>query len=49
MIKGWCRYFSSVCSSRVFSRLANLVYLKLRRWAKRRHVNKFRRWIARKY
>ncbi len=49
IIKGWSNYFSSVCSKRIFNRLDNLVYLKISRWAKRRHVNKSWQWITRKY
>ncbi|VEP15871.1 RNA-directed DNA polymerase [Hyella patelloides LEGE 07179] len=49
IIKGWSNYFSSVCSKRIFSRLDELLYNRLCRWAKRRHHNKSWQWISRKY
>ena len=33
IIKGWSNYFSSVCSKDVYSRLDDLVYKKISRWA----------------
>ena len=49
MIRGWTQYYSTVVSKDVFSRLSHLTYLKLRRWAKRRHPNWSGRKVARKY
>lgn len=49
LIRGWARYFSAVASKATFSRTDHYTYLKLRRWARRRHPNKGARWIARKY
>lgn len=47
--RGWARYYSSAVSKRVFSKLSHLMFVKLWRWAKRRHPRKPRKWIARKY
>lgn len=47
--RGWARYYSSVTSKKVFSTLSSLMFVKLWRWAKRRHPRKSRKWIARKY
>lgn len=47
--RGWANYYRAANSARTFSRVDHYVYLKLWRWAKRRHPQKSRRWIARKY
>jgi RNA-directed DNA polymerase len=47
--RGWARYYSSAVSKDVFSKLSHLMFVKLWRWAKRRHPGKSRKWIARKY
>lgn len=49
IIKGWTNYYATVCSSAIFSKMAHLTYLKLRRWTRRRHPNKSRHWVNRKY
>ena len=49
IIRGWANYYSTVVSKEAYSQLDNLVYLKLRVWAKRRHNSKTPKWIARKY
>ncbi|AOW98786.1 group II intron reverse transcriptase/maturase [Moorena producens PAL-8-15-08-1] len=49
IIRGWCNYYSSVCSKETFSKLGNLVWNKLRRWGYRRHPNKSRTWVTKKY
>lgn len=49
IIRGWANYYSSQCSSRVFTKIDNLLYQKLSRWAKRRHPNQSWHWITRKY
>jgi RNA-directed DNA polymerase len=49
IVRGWTRYYSSVVSKDAFSRLAHLMFIKLWRWAKRRHPRKPHKWIARKY
>ena len=49
IIRGWCNYYSTVVSKKTFSKLNNLTYLKLKRWAERRHSNKPHSWVADKY
>ncbi len=49
IIKGWCAYYSTVCSKKTFGKMAHLTFLKLRRWAYRRHPDKSRSWIIHKY
>ena len=49
VIKGWSNYYSTVVSKETFSKLDNLVYMRLRRWGKRRHPNKSHKWVANKY
>jgi RNA-directed DNA polymerase len=49
IIRGWCNYFSTVVSQRVFERLWHLVFWKLLKWGRHRHRNKGRGWIRRKY
>lgn len=49
VIRGWTRYHSANASKRTFSRMYQLLFAKLVRWAKRRHQKKPWKWIARKY
>jgi RNA-directed DNA polymerase len=49
LIRGWTNYYAAAASSRTFSKLAHLTYLKLRRWAKRRHPNWSSRQVIREY
>ena len=49
VIRGWCNYYSSTVSKETFSKLSHLTYLKLKRWAERRHPNKSKTWVAGKY
>lgn len=49
VIRGWTRYYATVCSKATFATLEHLTFLKLRRWAKRRHPRKPWYWVARKY
>lgn len=49
IIKGWCNYFSSVISKKVYEKLWHLVVWKLRKWGRHRHRNKGRKWIRDKY
>ena len=49
IIKGWCNYFRSVCSSKVFSKLDQLTWWKLLKWGKHRHNNKRTKWIIDRY
>ncbi|WP_229640014.1 reverse transcriptase domain-containing protein [Waterburya agarophytonicola] len=49
IIRGWCNYFRGVISSETFKLLDHLTYLKLRRWANKRHPNKGKKWVKSKY
>ncbi|MEM9276577.1 MAG: group II intron maturase-specific domain-containing protein, partial [Cyanobacteria bacterium P01_F01_bin.143] len=49
IIKGWCNYYRTVCSSEMFSKLDHLVYLRLEKWANRRHSKKNKHWVRHKY
>jgi RNA-directed DNA polymerase len=49
VIRGWTNYYSAAISTDTFSKLSHLMYVKLWRWAKRRHAGKSAQWIAHKY
>ncbi len=49
VIRGWSMYYSTVVSSRTFSKVHNVLFQMLRGWANRRHPNKGGRWVGRKY
>jgi len=49
IIRGWTAYFSTKVAKKVFRKLEHQTFLKLRRWAFRRHPHKPRRWIVKKY
>ena len=49
VIRGWCNYYATVVSQKVFARLAYLIKFKLFKWGKKRHRNKGMKWIINKY
>lgn len=49
IIRGWVNYYATVSSSKTFARLSYLTYHKLQCWARRRHPQKSRHWVSRKY
>ncbi len=49
VIRGWTAYYSAGNSSQTFCRHNFLTFQKLWRWAQRRHPNKSKGWILRKY
>jgi RNA-directed DNA polymerase len=49
IIRGWCNYYKSVVSSKVFANMDNYSFQKLWKWARWRHPNKGLRWIKEKY
>jgi RNA-directed DNA polymerase len=49
IIRGWCRYYSTVCSKQTFSTADHHLMSRRRRWGRFRHPNKSRHWAARKY
>ncbi|NEQ11435.1 MAG: hypothetical protein F6K37_37770, partial [Moorea sp. SIO4E2] len=49
IVRGWCNYNKSVCSKETFSKIDYLLWNKLQRWGYRRHPNKSKTWVNRKY
>jgi RNA-directed DNA polymerase len=49
VIKGWCNYYRHVVSKTTFAKADEVLFTMLRRWAFRRHPNKGRCWVVRKY
>lgn len=49
IIRGWCRYFSRVCSKASFCKADYKLMRRLRRWIRLRPPNQCRHWAARKY
>ena len=49
IIRGWCNYYSTVVSQKVFERIWHLTVYKLLKWGRHRHRNKGRLWIRLKY
>jgi RNA-directed DNA polymerase len=47
--RGWANYHRRTAASKTFHSCDNVLYLQLRRWSRRRHPHKGRRWIANKY
>ena len=48
-IRGWANYHRHVVSSETFSYVDQRIWQMLWRWARRRHSNKPRQWVAKKY
>ncbi|WP_442944239.1 group II intron reverse transcriptase/maturase [Nostoc sp.] len=49
VITGWSNYYSTVVSKEVYTDLDNLMYPKLKAWAKHRHPKKSGGWVSKKY
>ena len=49
IIRGWANYFSTVNSKKTFSKLDAKIYTLLESWAKHRHRNKGKKWLAKRY
>lgn len=49
IITGWAKYYATVNSKETFGKIDHWLYIKLRRWANRRHPMKAKHWIAGKY
>lgn len=49
IIKGWGNYYSHVVSKEVFCRCDHILINQLKRWSYRRHTDKSRKWIRKKY
>jgi RNA-directed DNA polymerase len=48
-LRGWGNYHRHVVASEAFGRIDTYVYEELWRMIRRRHSNKSKRWLARKY
>jgi len=48
-IRGWVNYFRHVVSSKTFNYIDHQVFKMLWQWAQRRHSNRSRRWVWKKY
>lgn len=49
ILRGWALYHQPVVAKQAYSRMDYRVFLKLWRWAKRRHPNKSLEWIKKRY
>lgn len=49
VIRGWTNYYATGVSKKTFGKAQWHTFQKLWRWATRRHPNKSRSWVARKY
>lgn len=49
IIRGWCNYFAPYNSSETYQKISYLLWKKLWRWAKKRHPNKGKKWVRRRY
>ena len=49
VITGWANYHRHIVAKRAYQQLDAILWNMLWRWAKRRHSNKGRRWIAQRY
>lgn len=49
IIRGWCNYFSTVVSQKIFEKLWHLTVYKLIKWGVKRHRNKGKKWVSSKY
>ncbi|WAN70207.1 reverse transcriptase domain-containing protein [Moorena producens JHB] len=49
IIRGWCNYNKPQCSKKVFAGLDHILWNKLQRWGYRRHPNKSKSWVIKKY
>jgi RNA-directed DNA polymerase len=47
--RGWANYYSTVVSKETFSTIDHQIFIKLFRWANRRHSGKSGSWVANKY
>lgn len=48
-IRGWANYFSHLVSSRVFHRVDKAIFDAMFRWMRRRHPQRSRSWLWRRY
>ena len=49
IIQGWCNYHKHIVSRKIYESLDHYIFKLLWKWARRRHPNKGRKWVAKKY
>uniref|UniRef100_A0A1D9G7G9 Restriction endonuclease n=1 Tax=Moorena producens (strain JHB) TaxID=1454205 RepID=A0A1D9G7G9_MOOP1 len=49
IVRGWCNYYSPACSKETYSDIDSMLWNKLQRWGYRRHPNKSKTWVNKKY
>jgi RNA-directed DNA polymerase len=49
IIQGWTNYHKHACSKRTFEQIDTAIFRCLWQWAKRRHPERGRKWVANKY
>ena len=49
VITGWANYHRHIVAKKTFQKLDNIIWNMLWRWAKRRHPQKGKKWIVRRY
>jgi len=49
VIRGWCNYYDAAVSKHVFGALDNMMFRRLKRWARFRHSSKSNKWFYKKY
>jgi RNA-directed DNA polymerase len=49
VIRGWANYHRHVCSKKTFSYIDTCIYTILWNWTRKRHSNKGKRWIKKRY
>ena len=49
VIRGWCNYFSTVCSGETFAKAKDNLYHQIRRWVRKRHGNRSIKKANREY
>ncbi|WP_168464545.1 group II intron reverse transcriptase/maturase [Wolbachia endosymbiont of Ctenocephalides felis wCfeT] len=48
-IRGWAYYHRGICARKAYEKVDHEIFKALWQWSKRRHPNKGKRWIKRKY
>jgi len=49
IIRGWCNYFSTVVSQKIFRKIWQSIVFKLMKWGIKRHRNKGKKWVYTRY
>ena len=48
-IRGWSNYYRTVCSKQTYNKVYHILFKRLLKWAFRRHPNKPKNWVIKKY